>query len=73
MHKKVLLLETSIKRTVAEVTQAIQTAQELNTAMGNLKNSLNDKDTTLGSQNFADADPEKKNAYNEAVHNAKIF
>ncbi|CFE95261.1 extracellular matrix-binding protein ebhA [Staphylococcus aureus T34703] len=39
--------------------------------MGNLKNSLNDKDTTLGSQNFADADPEKKNAYNEAVHNAE--
>ncbi|HHB0252177.1 TPA: hypothetical protein ACOM65_002807, partial [Staphylococcus aureus] len=33
--------------TVAEVTQAIQTAQELNTAMGNLKKSLNDKDTTL--------------------------
>nr|WP_228764901.1 DUF1542 domain-containing protein [Staphylococcus aureus] len=57
--------------TVAEVTQAIQTAQELNTAMGNLKNSLNDKDTTLGSQNFADADPEKKNAYNEAVRNAE--
>ena len=57
--------------TVAEVTQAIQTAQELNTAMGNLKDSLNDKDTTLGSQNFADADPEKKNAYNEAVHNAE--
>ncbi|HDD6776176.1 TPA: hyperosmolarity resistance protein Ebh, partial [Staphylococcus aureus] len=57
--------------TVAEVTQAIQTAQELNTAMGNLKNSLNDKDATLGSQNFADADPEKKNAYNEAVRNAE--
>lgn len=57
--------------TVAEVTQAVQTAQELNTAMGNLKNSLNDKDTTLGSQNFADADPEKKNAYNEAVRNAE--
>ncbi len=56
--------------TVAEVTQAIQTAQELNTAMGNLKNSLNDKDTTLGSQNFADADPEK-NDNNEAVHNAE--
>ena len=32
---------------------------------------MNDKDTTLGSQNFADADPEKKNAYNEAVHNAE--
>ncbi|WP_256961710.1 DUF1542 domain-containing protein, partial [Staphylococcus argenteus] len=57
--------------TVAEVTQAIQTAQELNTAMSNLKNSLNDKDATLGSQNFADADPEKKNAYNEAVRNAE--
>ncbi len=57
--------------TVAEVTQAIQTAQELNAAMGNLKNSLNDKDNTLGSQNFADADPEKKNAYNEAVRNAE--
>ncbi|GBW09439.1 extracellular matrix binding protein [Staphylococcus aureus] len=57
--------------TVAEVTQAIQTAQELNTAMGNLKDSLNDKDTTLGSQNFADADPEKKNAYNEAIRNAE--
>lgn len=57
--------------TVAEVTQAIQTAQELNTAMGNLKNSLNDKDTTLSSQNFADADTEKKNAYNEAVRNAE--
>ncbi|EVT15665.1 hyperosmolarity resistance protein Ebh [Staphylococcus aureus] len=56
--------------TVAEVTQAIQTAQELNTAMGNLKNSLNDKDTTLGSQNFADADPEKKNAI-KALANAK--
>ncbi|WP_413818179.1 DUF1542 domain-containing protein [Staphylococcus aureus] len=39
--------------------------------MGNLKNSLNDKDNTLGSQNFADADPEKKNAYNEAVRNAE--
>ncbi|HBI0874822.1 TPA: hyperosmolarity resistance protein Ebh, partial [Staphylococcus aureus] len=57
--------------TVAEVTQAIQTAQELNTAMGNLKDSLNDKDTTLGSQNFADADLEKKNAYNEAIRNAE--
>ncbi|HHX0113411.1 TPA: DUF1542 domain-containing protein, partial [Staphylococcus aureus] len=57
--------------TVAEVTQAIQTAQELNAAMGNLKNSLNDKGNTLGSQNFADADPEKKNAYNEAVRNAE--
>ncbi|WP_460899011.1 hypothetical protein, partial [Staphylococcus aureus] len=33
--------------TIAEVTQAIQTAQELNTEMSNLKNSFNDKDTTL--------------------------
>ncbi|HCZ6684903.1 TPA: GA module-containing protein, partial [Staphylococcus aureus] len=57
--------------TVAEVTQAIQTAQELNTAMGNLKNSLNDKDTTLGSQNFADADQAKQQAYNTAVTNAE--
>lgn len=59
--------------TVAEVTQAIQTAQELNTAMGNLKNSLNDKDTTLGSQNFADADPDKQNAYNQAVAKAEAL
>ncbi|KMR46728.1 GA module-containing protein, partial [Staphylococcus aureus] len=56
--------------TVAEVTQAIQTSQELHTAMGNLQNILNDKDTTLGSQKFATTDPEKKIAYNEAEHNA---
>ncbi|HDB3493447.1 TPA: hyperosmolarity resistance protein Ebh [Staphylococcus aureus] len=56
---------------IAGVNTVKQQGTDLNTAMGNLKNSLNDKDTTLGSQNFADADPEKKNAYNEAVHNAE--
>ena len=56
---------------LAGVESVKQSANSLDGAMGNLKNSLNDKDTTLGSQNFADADPEKKNAYNEAVRNAE--
>ncbi|KMR67451.1 hypothetical protein EY01_14940, partial [Staphylococcus aureus] len=58
-------------RSVAEVTEAIHTTHELSTAMGNLTNSFNDKDTTLGSKNFADADTEKKNAYKEAGHSAE--
>ncbi len=57
--------------TVAEVTQAIQTAQELNTAMGNLKQEIADKDATKATVNFTDADQAKQQAYNTAVTNAE--
>ncbi|HDI7795345.1 TPA: hyperosmolarity resistance protein Ebh, partial [Staphylococcus aureus] len=57
--------------TVAEVTQAIQTAQELNTAMGNLKQAIADKDATKATVNFTDADQAKQQAYNTAVTNAE--
>ncbi|HDB6548706.1 TPA: hyperosmolarity resistance protein Ebh, partial [Staphylococcus aureus] len=57
--------------TVAGVTAAQNTANELNTAMGQLQNSINDQNTVKQQVNFTDADQGKKDAYTNAVTNAQ--
>lgn len=57
--------------TVAGVTAAQNTANELNTAMGQLQNGINDQDTVKQQVNFTDADQGKKEAYTNAVTNAQ--
>lgn len=42
-------------------------AQQLDSAMGQLETSIRDKDTTLQSQNYQDADDAKRTAYTQAV------
>ena len=46
--------------TVAGVTAAQNTANELNTAMGQLQNGINDQNTVKQQVNFTDADQGKK-------------
>lgn len=57
--------------TVAEVTTAQNTANELNTAMGQLQNGINDQNTVKQQVNFKDADQGKKDDYTTAVTNAQ--
>ncbi len=57
--------------TVAGVTAAQNTANELNTAMGQLQNGINDQNTVKQQVNFTDADQGKKDAYTNAVTNAQ--
>ncbi|HHC5864473.1 TPA: hypothetical protein ACN4UQ_002805, partial [Staphylococcus aureus] len=57
--------------TVAGVTTAQNTANELNTAMGQLQNGINDQNTVKQQVNFTDADQGKKDAYTNAVTNAQ--
>ncbi|HHD1547532.1 TPA: hyperosmolarity resistance protein Ebh, partial [Staphylococcus aureus] len=57
--------------TVDEANQIKQNAQNLNTAMGNLKQAIADKDATKATVNFTDADQAKQQAYNTAVTNAE--
>ncbi|HEB2261957.1 TPA: hyperosmolarity resistance protein Ebh [Staphylococcus aureus] len=57
--------------TVADVTAAQNTANELNTAMGQLQNGINDQNTVKQQVNFTDADQGKKDAYTNAVTNAQ--
>lgn len=57
--------------TVDEANQIKQNAQNLNTAMGNLKQAIADKDATKALVNFTDADQAKQQAYNTAVTNAE--
>ena len=45
-------------------------AQQLDGAMGQLETSIRDKDTTLQSQNYQDADDAKRTAYSQAVNAA---
>lgn len=45
-------------------------AQQLDSAMGQLETSIRDKDTTLQSQNYQDADDAKRTAYTQAVNAA---
>ncbi len=48
-------------------------AQQLDGAMGQLETSIRDKDTTLQSQNYQDADDAKRTAYSQAVNAATIL
>ncbi|MBW0972411.1 GA module-containing protein, partial [Pseudomonas aeruginosa] len=57
--------------TVDEANQIKQNAQNLNTAMGNLKQAIADKDATKATVNFTDADEAKRNAYTNAVTQAE--
>ncbi len=57
--------------TLAQVAQAQNTANELNTAMGELQNSINDQATVKNSVNFTDADQTNQEAYTNAVTEAK--
>lgn len=41
--------------------------------MGNLQTAINDKSGTLASQNFLDADEQKRNAYNQAISAAETI
>ncbi|MBW1064669.1 GA module-containing protein, partial [Escherichia coli] len=56
---------------IAAVNGHKQTAESLNTAMGNLKQAIADKDATKATVNFTDADQAKQQAYNTAVTNAE--
>lgn len=57
--------------TVAGVEAVSNTGTQLNTAMANLQNGINDKTNTLASENYHDADSDKKTAYTQAVTNAE--
>ncbi|HFN9382334.1 TPA: hyperosmolarity resistance protein Ebh, partial [Staphylococcus aureus] len=59
--------------TVAGVNQVSATASELNTAMSNLQNGINDKAQTLADGNYLNADPDKQNAYKQAVAKAEAL
>ncbi|MEZ2044051.1 hypothetical protein QUD33_19300, partial [Staphylococcus aureus] len=56
---------------LAAVTAAKNKATSLNTAMGNLKHALAEKDTTKRSVNYTDADHPKQQAYDTAVTQAE--
>lgn len=57
--------------TVYGVEAVSNTGTQLNTAMANLQNGINDKTNTLASENYHDADSDKKTAYTQAVTNAE--
>ncbi|MBW1159947.1 GA module-containing protein, partial [Escherichia coli] len=56
---------------IAGVNTVKQQGTDLNTAMGNLKQAIADKDATKATVNFTDADQAKQQAYNTAVTNAE--
>lgn len=58
---------------LAGVESVKQSANSLDGAMGNLQTAINDKAGTLASQNFLDADEQKRNAYNQAVSAAETI
>lgn len=50
-----------------------QNATNLNSAMGNLKHAVADKDQVKRTEDYADADSSKQNAYNSAVSSAETI
>ncbi len=56
---------------LATVEQTKQNAQNVNTAMGNLKQGIANKDTVKASENYHDADVDKQTAYTNAVSQAE--
>ncbi len=58
--------------TVAGVTAAQNTANELNTAMGQLQNGINDQNTVKQQVNFTDAD-QGQDTYTNTVRMLKVF
>ncbi|WP_422635971.1 DUF1542 domain-containing protein [Staphylococcus pasteuri] len=66
-------LETQINQATTrdDINQILVNAADLNTAMGNLKASINDQAQVEASSKFINEDPAQKDAYTEAVTNAK--
>lgn len=61
-----------IKQQLYHSVEAVSnTGTQLNTAMANLQNGINDKAHTLASENYHDADSDKKTAYTQTVTNAE--
>ncbi len=56
---------------LATVEQTKQNAQNVNTAMSNLKQGIANKDTVKASENYHDADADKQTAYTNAVSEAE--
>ncbi|SCT08192.1 cell wall associated fibronectin-binding protein [Staphylococcus aureus] len=70
-QKRDLTTKIDQATTVAGVEAVSNTGTQLNTAMANLQNGINDKTNTLASENYLDADSDKKTAYTQAVTNAE--
>lgn len=70
-QKRDLTTKIDQATTVAGVEAVSNTSTQLNTAMANLQNGINDKTNTLASENYHDADSDKKTAYTQAVTNAE--
>ncbi|MEG3217122.1 Extracellular matrix-binding protein ebh [Staphylococcus aureus] len=70
-QKRDLTTKIDQATTVAGVEAVSNTGTQLNTAMANLQNGINDKAHTLASENYHDADSDKKTAYTQAVTNAE--
>lgn len=70
-QKRDLTTKIDQATTVAGVEAVSNTGTQLNAAMANLQNGINDKAHTLASENYHDADSDKKTAYNQAVTNAE--
>lgn len=58
---------------IATVTQVKQTATSLDQAMNQLSQAINDKTQTLTDGNYLNADPDKQNAYKQAVAKAEAL
>lgn len=71
VQKRDLTTKIDQATTVAGVEAVSNTGTQLNTAMANLQNGINDKANTLASENYHDADSDKKTAYTQAVTNAE--
>ncbi|MQS33972.1 GA module-containing protein, partial [Escherichia coli] len=72
-QKEALKSQIEGATTVAGVNQVSTTASELNTAMSNLQNGINDEAATKAAQKYTDADRDKQTAYNDAVTAAKTL
>ncbi|HDC8907148.1 TPA: GA module-containing protein, partial [Staphylococcus aureus] len=70
-QKQALTTQVEQAPDIATVNNVKQNAQNLNNAMTNLSNALQDKTETLNSINFTDADKAKKDAYTNAVAHAE--
>ncbi len=58
---------------IATVNQVKQTATSLDQAMNQLSQAINDKAQTLADGNYLNADPDKQNAYKQAVAKAEAL
>ncbi len=72
-QKDALKAQVTSAQRVANVTSIQQTANELNTAMGQLQHGIDDENVTKQTQKYRDAEQSKKTAYDQAVAAAKAI